>query len=66
MDCLLGKCIPIVTECVIAEMEKLGTRSRLALKLVKDPRFVKVKCQHKGTYADDCIVNRITQVFILN
>lgn len=44
MDCLLGKCIPIVTDCVIAEMEKLGNKSRLALKLVKDPRFVKATC----------------------
>lgn len=39
MDCLLGKIIPIVTDCVIAELEKLGSRFRLALKLTKDPRF---------------------------
>lgn len=47
-----------------AEMEKLGHKYRLALKLSKDPRFEKLKCDHKGTYADDCIVNRVKQVEI--
>ena len=59
MDCLLGKTIPIISECVIAELEKLGNKYKLALRLSKDPRFEKVKCMHKGTYADDCIVNRV-------
>lgn len=62
MDCLLGKCIPIISDCVTAEMEKLGHKYRLALKLSKDPRFEKIKCDHKGTYADDCLVNRVKQV----
>ncbi|KAM3135995.1 rRNA-processing protein fcf1 [Paramecium bursaria] len=61
MDCLLGKCIPYVTDCIIAEMEKLGQKTRLALRLTKDPRFEKLTCDHKGTYADDCIVNRVKQ-----
>lgn len=61
MDCLLAKCIPCVTECVIAELEKMGVKYRLALKLMKDPRFQKLKCQHKGTYADDCLVDRVKQ-----
>ena len=39
MDCLLGKIIPIVTDCVIGELEKLGSKYRMALKLTKDPRF---------------------------
>ena len=30
--------------------------------VAKDPRFKRLKCMHKGTYADDCIVNRISQV----
>ena len=42
-------------------MEKLGHKYRLALKLSKDPRFEKLSCDHKGTYADDCIVNRVKQ-----
>jgi len=29
---------------------------------VKDPRFERLTCSHQGTYADDCIVQRITQV----
>jgi len=33
----------------------------LALRLTKDPRFEKLICDHKGTYADDCIVNRVKQ-----
>mmetsp|Transcript_21660 Transcript_21660/g.24515 ORF Transcript_21660/g.24515 Transcript_21660/m.24515 type:complete len:201 (-) Transcript_21660:963-1565(-) len=61
MDCLLGKCIPCITDCVIAELEKLGHRFNLALRLAKDPRFERIKCVHKGVYADDCLVNKVTQ-----
>jgi len=32
MDCLLAKCIPCVTDCVIAELEKLGPKYRVALR----------------------------------
>ena len=32
LNCLLAKCVPCVTDCVIAELEKMGTRYRLALK----------------------------------
>lgn len=59
MDCLYAKCIPIVTDCVMAELEKLGPKYRLALRVAKDPRFERVKCDHKGTYADDCLVDRL-------
>jgi len=61
MDCLLSKAIPCISDCVVAELEKMGHRFRLALKLTKDPRFRRLKCAHKGTYADDCIVDRIKQ-----
>ena len=61
MDCLLAKAIPCVTDCVIAELEKMGHRYRLALKLTKDPRFKRLPCDHKGTYADDCLVDRVKQ-----
>jgi U3 small nucleolar RNA-associated protein 24 len=61
MDCLLAKCIPIITDCVMAELEKLGQQYRIALRLAKDPRFQRIKCTHKGTYADDCLVNRVKQ-----
>ncbi|KAI5284740.1 rRNA-processing protein fcf1 [Ascosphaera aggregata] len=59
MDCLLATCVPIVTDCVIAELEKLGQKYRLALRIAKDPRFERLKCDHKGTYADDCLVDRV-------
>ncbi|XP_042906717.1 rRNA-processing protein FCF1 homolog [Parasteatoda tepidariorum] len=61
MDCLYGKCIPYITDCVLGELEKLGNKFRLALKIVRDPRFQRMACMHKGTYADDCIVQRVTQ-----
>lgn len=32
MDCLLAKCIPIVTDCVLGELEKFGQKYRLALR----------------------------------
>lgn len=28
----------------------------------QDPRFERLPCTHAGTYADDCIVNRVSQV----
>ncbi|XP_013794563.1 rRNA-processing protein FCF1 homolog [Limulus polyphemus] len=61
MDCLYAKCIPYVTDCVLGELEKLGSKYRVALKIAKDPRFERLPCLHKGTYADDCIVQRVTQ-----
>ena len=61
MDCLLAKCIPCITDCVMAELEKLGTKYRLALRLAKDPRFERLPCSHSGTYADDCILERCQQ-----
>ncbi|KAJ1567179.1 rRNA-processing protein fcf1 [Nowakowskiella sp. JEL0078] len=45
----------------MAELEKLGSKYRLALKIARDPRFERLPCSHKGTYADDCIVARVMQ-----
>ena len=108
MDCLLAKCVPIITDCVMAELEKLGPLFKVALRIARDPRFERLPCTHKvrdhfisfgylffvvfcfpfccnfmfcanshfcsnfyhlfhfsssfqGTYADDCIVERVTQ-----
>jgi U3 small nucleolar RNA-associated protein 24 len=58
MDCLFAKCIPVITDCVVAELEKLQ-RYRLALRIAKDPQFERLKCDHKGTYTDDCLVTRV-------
>ncbi|KAI1785216.1 Fcf1-domain-containing protein [Ganoderma leucocontextum] len=60
MDCLYAKCIPCVTDCVMAELEKLGHRYRVALRIARDPRFERLTCSHPGTYADDCLVQRAT------
>ncbi|KAJ8648752.1 hypothetical protein MRB53_001775 [Persea americana] len=61
MDCLYAKCTPCITDCVMAELEKLGQKYRVALRIAKDPRFERLPCTHKGTYADDCLVDRVTQ-----
>ena len=61
MDCLYAKCIPYITDCVLAELEKLGQKYKVALRIIKDPRFERLPCMHQGTYADDCLVQRITQ-----
>lgn len=59
MDCLYAKCVPIISDCVMAELEKLGTKYRIALRIARDERWERLKCGHKGTYADDCIVDRV-------
>lgn len=61
MDCLYAKCTPYITDCVMAEMEKMGSKFRVALRIAKDKCFQRLPCLHKGTYADDCLVQRVTQ-----
>jgi U3 small nucleolar RNA-associated protein 24 len=60
MDCLLAKCIPCITDCVMGELEKLGNKYKVALRLAKDPRFERVPCQCRGCYADDCLTKMVT------
>ncbi|KAL2567179.1 hypothetical protein AAZV13_19G211450 [Glycine max] len=43
-----------------AVMKKVVT-SKAIKKIAKDPRFERILCTHKGTYADDCLVERVTQ-----
>ncbi|KAI1004065.1 hypothetical protein K3495_g4141 [Podosphaera aphanis] len=59
MDTLYAKCIPVITSCVMAELEKLGPRYRIALRIARDERWERLRCDHKGVYADDCIVDRV-------
>ena len=61
MDCLYAQCVPHITDCVMAELEKLGQKYRVALRVAKDPRFTRLPCTHPGTYADDCICERMRQ-----
>ncbi|CAD7687697.1 unnamed protein product [Nyctereutes procyonoides] len=50
-----------ITECVMAETEKLGQKYRVALRITKDPRLERLPCTHKRTYADEGLVQRVTQ-----
>ena len=34
----------------------------ITFRIAKDERFERLPCMHKGIYADDCLVNRVTQV----
>jgi len=62
MDCLFAKCIPVILDSVMAELEKLGEKYRVALRLAKDPRFLRMTGYlEKGTYADDDIVMMVRQ-----
>ncbi|CBX98497.1 similar to rRNA-processing protein FCF1 homolog [Plenodomus lingam JN3] len=59
MDLLYAKATPIITSCVMAELEKLGPKYRIALRIARDERWTRLRCDHKGTYADDCITERV-------
>ena len=61
MDCLLAKCIPCITDCVMAELEKLGGKYKIALRLAKDPRFQRIPCHCAKPYADDCLTHMVEQ-----
>ena len=50
--------VPCVPDCVIAELEKLGPKFRIALRLAKDPRFRRIPTD--SDYADDAIVKLVT------
>ena len=61
MDCLLAKCTPVILDSVMAELEKLGPKFRVALRVAKDKIFERLPCSHSGTYADDCLCDRVSQ-----
>ncbi|EOB13746.1 rRNA-processing protein FCF1 [Nosema bombycis CQ1] len=61
MEALGGSIKINVPECVYGELEKLGRPFRVGLALIRGDEINKLKCDHKGTYADDCIVDRITK-----
>lgn len=48
-----------VTECVFAELENLGRTYRIALNMIKKIEHTRLVCDHKGNYADNCILNRV-------
>jgi U3 small nucleolar RNA-associated protein 24 len=51
---------PCITDCVLAELEKLGPKYRIALRIARSPAVERLPCSHQGTYADDCLVQRVT------
>lgn len=59
MDCLEGEVNLLVPECVFAELEKLGRVYRVALSMIRGMQVETLKCTHKGTYADNCILDRV-------
>ncbi len=59
MDCLYAQCTPVITACVMGELEKLGARYRIALRIARDERWQRLRCDHAGVYADDCLVDRV-------
>jgi U3 small nucleolar RNA-associated protein 24 len=46
-------------------LEKLGPKYRIALRIARDERWERIKCDHKGTYADDCIVEMVRVTAVL-
>ena len=40
----------------MGELEKLGTKYRIALRIARDERWERLACGHKGVYADDWYV----------
>lgn len=60
LDCLAAQTTVCVTDCVIAELQKLPRKYAVALKVARDRNFKRLPCTHKGTYADDCLVNRVS------
>jgi U3 small nucleolar RNA-associated protein 24 len=61
IDCLEGDVQLYISECVFGELEKLGRVYRLALNMIRGMKHNVLKCDHKGTYADDCIINRVKE-----
>ena len=47
------------TVCTCLKFPKLFPNLILS-SVARDPRFERLSCTHKGTYADDCLIERIT------
>lgn len=57
---LLSNINIFIPDCVFGELEKMGFKYRTSLIVARKLKFNRLICDHKGTYADDCIINRIT------
>jgi len=61
ISCLYSRVNMFVTDCVIGEMETLGKVHTLAVKMLKGEKFRRLTCDHKGIYADNCLIDRAKQ-----
>lgn len=60
LRCLFSNANLFITECVYAELEILGDKLKVARNSFKTIKHEILKCSHKGNYADDCIINRVS------
>ena len=62
-DCVVSETFccaaSLLTLLSMAELEKMGQKYRIALQIARDERWERLKCNHKGTYADDCLTDRV-------
>lgn len=61
MDCLYAECKPCITDCVLAELEKLGQKYRVALKVAK----VSASCSVKHSSVLCCSVLCFTKLILV-
>ena len=62
IQCLCAKVTPFVTDCVMAELEKHHKAFGIALRIAKDPRIKRIKCNHANIgYGDDCLCLKVTE-----
>lgn len=54
MDCLYAECTPCITDCVMAELEKLGQKYRVALKVAKVNRARAAAEHHRFHHSRKC------------
>ncbi|KAJ1465325.1 Fcf1-domain-containing protein [Baffinella frigidus] len=59
--CISSEFIICISKCVLLELEKLGPKFRLALRLLRQKKIIQLVCLHPPTiiYADDCLFNSI-------
>ena len=42
----------------MAELESLSSKYRIALRIARDERWQRLRCDHQGIYADDCLKHK--------
>mmetsp|Transcript_18749 Transcript_18749/g.29267 ORF Transcript_18749/g.29267 Transcript_18749/m.29267 type:complete len:135 (+) Transcript_18749:1023-1427(+) len=68
LDCFCSRFVICTTECVLKELENLGQKFKVALKILKGDFVQIISCFHspKIKYADDCLLfNSINNKFFI-